>query len=348
MRALVVSPGTPDSARLEEVPEPPLKDGSVLVETLAIGVCGTDFEIVKGTYGWAPPGRDWLILGHESLGRVREAPADCGLAVGDLVVGIVRRPDPVPCPNCAVGEWDMCRNGQYTERGIKERDGFASERFRIEPEFAVKVPPELDFVGVLLEPASVLAKAWEHIERIGQRARWEPARVLVTGAGPVGLLAALMARQRGYEVHVLDRVTEGPKPDLVRDLGATYHTGNVKEACPNADVVLECTGVGKLVFEVMQDSGANGIVCLTGVSSGGRQLTVDITDLNRSLVLENDVIFGSVNANRRHYEAAAKALVRADHDWLQRLITRRVPLDRWAEALTRGPDDVKAVIDVAT
>src|SRR5690606_11408018 len=160
---------------------------------------------------------------------VIEAPDDCGLQPGDLVVGIVRHPDPVPCPNCAVGEWDMCRNGRYTEHGIKQLDGFGAERYRLDPAFAVKLDPGLDRVGVLLEPASVLAKAWEHIEAIGRRARWEPRRALVTGAGPIGLLAALMGVQRGLEVHVVDIVTEGPKPGLVRELGATYSTEEVGE-----------------------------------------------------------------------------------------------------------------------
>jgi glucose 1-dehydrogenase len=346
VRALTVIPGKAGSTRLVEVPEPPAGDGPVLVETLAIGVCGTDIEIVEGRYGWAPEGRERLILGHESLGRVREAPPDCGLSPGDLVVGIVRRPDPVPCVNCAVDEWDMCRNGRYTERGIKQRDGYASERYRIEPKFAVKVDPKLRRHGVLLEPASVLAKAWEHVERIGHRAAWEPRRVLVTGAGPIGLLGALMGRQRGLEVHVLDRVTEGPKPGLVRDLGASYHTGSVHDIGAHFDVVLECTGVGQLVFEVMRHTTPGGIVCLTGVSSGGRTVGVDLGALNREMVLENDVVFGSVNANRRHYEAGAEALAKADPGWLERVITRRVPLERWHEALARQPGDVKPIIEI--
>ncbi len=344
MRALTVIPGRKDTAALSEVDEPRLDDGSVLVETLAIGICGTDLEILGGLYGWPPPGRERLVLGHESLGRVLEAPAASGLRAGDLVVGIVRRPDPVPCPNCAAGEWDMCRNGRYTERGIKERDGYASERYRIEPEFAVEVDPELGELGVLLEPTSVVAKAWEHVERIGARARWTPRRVLVTGAGPVGLLAALLGVQRRLEVHVLDRVTDGPKPSLVRDLGATYHAGGLAEACSGADVVIECTGAGELVLDILTHTAANSIVCLAGVSSGGRAIPVDAGALNRSLVLENDVVFGSVNANRRHYEAAAAALARADAAWLARLVTRRVPLPRWREALERLPGDVKTVL----
>jgi glucose 1-dehydrogenase len=338
MRAITVVPGQKGSARLDDFAEPDPSRGAVLVEAVELGVCGTDMEIVGGAYGWPPPGHQRLILGHE-------APAGGDLQRGDLVAGIVRHPDPVPCGNCAVGEWDMCRNGRYTEHGIKELDGFGAERWRIEPEFAVRIDPTLGRLGVLLEPASVVAKAWEQVERIGGRARWEPRRALVTGAGPIGLLAALLGRQRGLEVHVLDRATQGPKPDLVRDLGAVYHSGSVEEACRDTDVAIECTGAGELVFDVMEHLAPNGIVCLTGVSSGGRSIPVDAGALNRELVLANDVIVGSVNANKRHYQQAAEALDRADRDWLERVITRRVLLDRFQEALERRPDDVKVAVE---
>ena len=346
MKALTVQPLTANSARLEDVPEPPESDGPVLVETLAVGVCGTDVEIISGAYGWAPPGRERLVLGHESLGRVLEAPAGAGVVAGDLVVGIVRRPDPVPCGNCAVGEWDFCRNGEYTERGIKERDGYCSERYRIEADFVVKVDPGLGTLGVLLEPASVVAKAWEQVERIGSRAHFSPTRALVTGAGPIGLLAALIGVQKGLDVHVLDQVASGPKPQLVAALGATYHTGAVKDAADAPDVVIECTGVGSLVFDAMEHVGPGGVVCLTGVSSGGRNLDVDAGMLNRSMVLENESVVGSVNANRRHYQAGADALAAADRNWLDRVVSRRVPIDDWSAALERQPDDVKVVIEL--
>jgi glucose 1-dehydrogenase len=347
MQAVTVLPMQAGSARLDQVAEPPRQEGDLLVQTLAVGVCGTDLEISRGEYGWAPPGRNRLVLGHESLGRVLEAPAGSDLRPGDLVVGIVRQPDPEPCVSCAAGEWDMCRNGRYTEHGIKELDGFMRERYRIDPDHVVKVDPALERTGVLLEPTSVVAKAWDHIERIAARAVWDPEVVLVTGAGPIGLLAALLAVQRGLEVHVLDRVTTGPKPALVADLGATYHTGTVAEAVPYADVIVECTGAGELVLDAIVKAGPDGIVCLTGVSSAGRTLTIDAGALNRELVLENGVVFGTVNANLRHYQAGATALAKADQQWLERLITRRVPLSRWSDALQRRPDDVKAVLDLS-
>jgi threonine dehydrogenase-like Zn-dependent dehydrogenase len=249
MKAITVEPHKPGTARLQDVPEPDARDGSVLVEAIAVGVCGTDVEIVEGKYGWAPPEKSRLVLGHESLGRVIDPGPATGLKKGDLVVGIVRRPDPVPCPNCAVGEWDMCRNGQYTERGIKQIDGFMSERWRIEPEYAIKVDPSLGLLGVLLEPATVVAKAWEMVMAVGQRSFWEPRNVLVTGAGPIGLLAAGFGLQRGLDVHILDRVTSGPKVDLVKAVGATYHSTTVANLGFEPDIIIECTGVGQVIAE---------------------------------------------------------------------------------------------------
>jgi threonine dehydrogenase-like Zn-dependent dehydrogenase len=199
---------------------------------------------------------------------------------------------------------------------------------------------------VLLEPTSVVAKAWEEVDRVGGRAHWDPKTVLITGAGPIGLLAALLGVQRGLEVHVIDQMSTGVKPELVRDLGATYHTGAIADACPGPDVIIECTGVSSLVFDAMSHIGTGGVVCLTGVSSGGHTIEIDEGALNRSMVLENVAVVGSVNANRRHYEAAAAALAQADPAWLGRVVSRRVPLERWAEALNRNPDDVKVIIEV--
>jgi threonine dehydrogenase-like Zn-dependent dehydrogenase len=346
MRAITVVPGEPGSAGLTELPEPEAGPGELLVDVILLGVCGTDREIVAGVHGEPPPGRDRLVLGHEMLGRVLRAPDGSGFQPGELVAGIVRRPDPVPCPCCARGEWDMCRNGQYTERGIKGRDGYGSELVTLEVDFAVPVTSELGHLGVLVEPASILAKAWQHIDRIRARACAAHERVLVTGAGPIGLLATLMGVQRGFEVHVLDRAETGNKPRLVSGIGAEYHTGSITRLCERVppDVVVECTGVPELAADAMRHTAPGAVVCLTGVATS-RTLSVDVGALNNELVLENDVVFGSVNANRAHFERAVDALANADRDWLAGLITRRVPLDRWQEALDKGDDDVKVVVD---
>lgn len=346
MQALTVTPGKKDSLSLRNVPEPPSSQGPVLVEGLAVGLCGTDTEIIAAEYGEAPPGQDYLVLGHENLGRVREAPAGSGLAEGDLMVGIVRRPDPEPCKACAAGEWDMCLNGKYTEHGIKGLDGFARELWRADPDAMVKLDPGLEDVGVLLEPTTIVAKAWEQMGRIGQRAFFDPHIAVVTGAGPVGLLAALMGVQQGLEVHVFDVVEDGPKPDLVRDLGATYHSESLPDSGLKPDLLVECTGVTSVVLDALRCRAQDAITCLTGVSGTGKKTGVDVGALNREEVLMNGVVFGSVNANRRHYDAGAKALAAADKEWLRRLISRRVSLSTFAEAFDHRPDDVKVVLDL--
>ncbi|MGH8235455.1 MAG: glucose 1-dehydrogenase [Steroidobacteraceae bacterium] len=349
MRALTVVPGQSHSACVADVPEPAADQGTVLARTLAVGICGTDREILAGRYGQPAPGKTHLILGHESLAEVEDAPPDSGFARGDLIAGIVRHPDPVPCDACRAGEWDMCRNGLYTEHGIKGLNGFCAERWRIAPQFAVLLEPALRSTGVLVEPTSVVAKAWDQIERIGRRSSsWRPQCVLVTGAGPIGLLASLLAQQRGCVLHVYDRDRGDTKRRLVEQLGGRYHCDAVQDALDvRPDVIIECTGAAEVILAAIGTNGAGGIVCLAGLSSGVHRISFDFTKLNRSMVLGNDVVFGTVNANRRHYELAASALSQADPQWLQALISRRVSLDRWTEAMARRAGDVKVVLDFA-
>jgi threonine dehydrogenase-like Zn-dependent dehydrogenase len=222
-----------------------------------------------------------LVIGHENLGAVREAPAGSGLVTGDLVVGIVRRADPVPCPACAVGEWDMCRNGRYTEHGITGLYGFARPRWRSPAAALVRVDPALASTGVLLEPTTIVAKAWESIDRIGARAFWAPEAVAITGAGPVGLLAALLGVHRGLGVHVFDVVHDGIKPDLVTSLGAAYHDEGLTRSGLWPDIILECTGAPTVVLEALTLGAADRITCLTGVSPNGQSLPVDVGAFNR-------------------------------------------------------------------
>ena len=180
----------------------------------------------------------------------------------------------------------MCSNGRYTERGIKQVDGFMAERWRIEPDYAVRVDKDLGMLGVLLEPATVVAKAWEHILAIGRRTFWDPRTILVVGAGPIGLLAALIGKQLGGEVHVLDRATSGPKPALVTQLGGTYHTGPIPELGLRPHIVVECTGVVDLILQAMDTVAPGGIVCLTGIGGEHSIASFDVAALNQTLVLE--------------------------------------------------------------
>jgi threonine dehydrogenase-like Zn-dependent dehydrogenase len=344
MKALMTQPMQAGSLRVEEIREPSPGDGDLLVEALALGVCGTDREILEGAYGAPPPGHKRLVIGHESLGVVREAPPGSPLPAGSLVAPFVRMPDPVPCACCAAGEWDRCRNDLFTEHGIKSLDGFGRERYRVPSTHVLRVDPRLGLLGVLVEPASVVAKAWAEIDRLTRGACAPPRRVLVTGAGPVGLLAGLMGVQRHLDVHVYDLATEGIKPALVRDMGATYHAPPLDSLPRDFDVVIECTGAPPLVVDAPLRTANDGIVCLVGVAGRHSTTQVDAGALNDAIVLGNRIVFGSVNANRRHFELAHAALLAADPDWLTRLITRRVAFADAARAFEKADGDIKTVI----
>ncbi|MER6987886.1 glucose 1-dehydrogenase [Saccharopolyspora hirsuta] len=346
MKAATVVPGRPELSAVTELPDPVPQPGELLVRGLLAGYCRIDRDVAERGRGVLPPGRDRMVLFHESVGQVLHAPAISGFHDGDHVVGVVRRPDPQPCEACAAGQWDFCLNGRYTECGIRGLDGFGAQQWTVEPRFAIRVGPALGALGVLTEPASVVAKAWEQVDMIGRRAYFAPHRALVTRAGPIGLLGALLGVQRGLEVHVLDEAVEGPRPDLVRALGATYHTSLDDLRC-EPDIVIETTGSGRLVFEVLQHTARNAITVLTGLAGHHRTQPFPAGPvIDDELMLDNDVIVSSVNANLRHYDQAVRALAAADRGWLESLIGRRVPLRDWTEVFDTGPDQVKAVVDL--
>jgi threonine dehydrogenase-like Zn-dependent dehydrogenase len=340
VRAAEVVPGKPEACRVVDREDPDRPD-ELLVEGLLVGMCGTDVEIIRDGFGWLPPGRDAIVPFHESLGRVISSPTP-DFAPGDLVAGVVRRPDPEPCPACAVDAWDFCRNGKYTERGIKEIDGYGMQRWTVPPKFAIKLDPTLGDAGVLTEPASVVAKAWAQASAVAARSHLPVRSVLITGAGPIGLLAALLGVQRGLEVHVVDRVTEGRKPDLVTTLGATYYS-DLAKVTAEVDLAIECTGVAQLIWECTRRAS---VTVLAGISGEHDPVPLDPSVFD-GMVLGNKTIVGTVNAGLPDYVAAAEALSDASRPWLNGLITRRVTLDRFTDALVREKDDVKVVVDLA-
>jgi threonine dehydrogenase-like Zn-dependent dehydrogenase len=240
----------------------------------------------------------------------------------------------------------MCENEGYTERGIKGIHGFASEKFKIDENFALKVDEKLKDVAVLMEPTSVVVKAWEQSLRIAARSSVLPRTALITGSGPVGLLAALIGKQKGFETHIFDHNETGVKPTAAKGLGVTYHSDleSLERSGFQFDIVIECTGVPDVIVNLFQHIKSDGILCLTGVSSGGHSFPIDIGALNLQIVLQNQVIFGSVNANRRHYEDAEKALMTADPEWLKSLITRKIPLAQFSEGFKKQKSDIKIVL----
>ena len=268
---------------------------------------------------------------------------------------MVRRPDPVPCQNCAASEWDMCMNGLFLERGIKGQHGFMAEFYTEQPRFVVKVPERITPFAVLLEPMSVAEKGIDHIRSIQGRLFWDPQRAVVLGAGSIGLLAGMLLRLDGIEVYFYDRSEAGVKSELAEAMGATYVWAGEHElvALPNeigrVDIVFEATGYSPLAFDAMDLVGNNGIVCLSGVSGGERQHNIQADKLNMEMVLSNKAVFGTVNANPRHFARGARHFATIDAlmpGLLTRMITSRVPLNDILKALKSGADDIKRVVTV--
>lgn len=355
-QALLIKPGQANSAHLGTRPVARPQAGEVRLKTLEVGICGTDLEINEGLYGEAPAGQDTLVLGHEGLLEVVEVGQGVShLQPGDLAVAIVRRPCPQSCPACAVGRWDLCITGDYTEHGIKQLDGFMREALVDDAAYVIKVPAELRPVAVLTEPLTIVEKAIE--VALACRPAFLPAkRALVTGAGPVGLLGALLLRLRGYEVWVLDRVPQdSPKGKIAAAAGARYIDDSkspLEQAVGDVrfDLAVEASGYAPLLFRAANLLARSGVLVLTGVTGGHHDIQVDANVLNSELVLENEVIVGSVNAAKSHYTQAVADLGGLNQTFpglLQQLITDRVPLDQFQKALDRRPETIKAVLAIS-
>jgi len=341
MKALTVIPGKPGSGAVRDVPDPVAHDDEVMVEVVRVGLCGTDAEIERGEYGSAPAGSDVLVLGHESLGRLSD---------GGLVVASVRRPD--GCPNCKRGEQDMCVWGRFTERGIGGLHGYCAERYAERPEHLFRVDPSLEPVAVLLEPLTVSEKGIRHLWSAQRRMTvWEPKRALVTGAGPVGILAALALRLRGLEVTIVERALKPARGELLGRIGARYAATNDTPLASlgPVDVVLEATGSSAVAFAAIELLGPNGAIVLTSVTGGGRRMELPADELNQRIVLRNLLVLGSVNANAADFRTGVADLAAAEKRYpgfLASLITRRVPLADAARALPHDPSQIKTVVEV--
>ena len=344
MKAVAVFPGKPNSMHLATMPRPTVDEipggRGVLVKVLRVGVDGTDKEINAAEYGAAPPGYDFLVTGHESFGRVETVgPNVTELQPGDYVVATVRRPGSSIYDR--IGTYDMTTDDVYFERGINLRHGYLTEYYVDDPEYIVKVPPELREVAVLLEPATVVEKGIAQAFEIQRRLKvWRPRRAAVMGAGTIGLLAALALRLRGLEVTVFGRTA---KPylnsDLIEALGARYESTSDVSILDGAakfgpfDLSFEATGASPVVFESMQALGKNGVLVLSSVTGGDRRIEVPADRINLEFVLGNKVMVGTVNANREYFEMGVKDMAHAEAQypgWLSRLLTHPVQgLENW-------------------
>jgi threonine dehydrogenase-like Zn-dependent dehydrogenase len=365
MKAIAVYPGKPDSVHLADVPEPRVSDiadgRGVLAKILQVGVDATDREINAAEYGAAPQGDDYLVIGHESFGRVEAVGANVSeLRPGDYVVFMVRRPGNSVYDR--IGHQEMTTDDTYFERGINLRHGYLTELVVDSADYAIRVPQGLRNVGVLLEPTSVAEKAIRQAYEIQRRLGvWRPRKAVVLGAGPLGLLATMILRVRGLEVVTF---ALPPRPNHNADLAeatcATYVSAqdrkleDVAAELGNIDLIVEATGFSPLVFDAMERLGRNGVLVLTGIAGGDREADMVHADhILQSMVLGNKVVVGSVNAARTDFEQGVQDFAMAEAlwpGWLSSLLTHPVHgLDRYKEMmrlLTEAKDAIKIYVDV--
>ncbi len=356
MKAIAITPRTQNSARLVDAPMPALHEHGVLVRAIRCGICGTDAEINQGLYGDAPSGSDYLILGHENLGRVEQVGANVrAVKPGDFVVATVRRPD--DCNNCSHGESDMCLKGNYVERGIKQVHGFLAEYYLEVPEYLIHVPAELVGVAVLLEPLTIVEKGLWQAYRIQERLMWEPQTAVVFGAGTVGVLAALSLRAKGLNVAVVARSPRGTlNSQIAEATGAQYISAqevpadDLPKKLGRIDIIFEATGSSIVAMKTLEILGTNGISILSSVTGGNKTVQFPADTVNQRMVLGNMVAFGTVNANRQYFDMGVRSLAQFEKLWpglLLRFITRRVQLKDFAVGVLDDRSEVKTTIEVS-
>lgn len=365
MKAIAIVTGT-ETLRLVDRREPDVSQpDEIKVRVIRVGICGTDREEVSGGRATAPKGRDELVIGHEMFGQVVEVGQAVGrVHPGDYAVFTVRRACQ-QCLACAMNRPDMCHSGEYKERGIDGLDGYQTEFVVDREKYVVHVPDELAEIGVLSEPLSVAEKAIDEAVRVQwSRLPDAPAtpdwlhgrRCLVAGLGPIGLLAAMALRLRGAEVYGLDIVDAGSaRPQWLRTIGGRYVDGRqvpadrVDEALGPMQLIFEATGVASLEFNLLDALAADGVYVLTGLPGGDRPLEIAGAALIRQLVLGNQVMLGSVNAARGHFQMAVDDLASAHRRWpgqVANLITHRHPYTGFEAALRQHPaGEIKGVIE---
>jgi len=347
--------------KIVEMPAPKLKSTrDVLVRVREVGICGTDREIGAFHYGTPAAGHDALVVGHEALGEVVEVGTSVRtLEPGDLVAVTVRRPcTDDTCLACRAGRQDFCVSGHFRERGIKEADGFMTELIVEDEGYLVRVPPCLADVGVLVEPLTIAAKASVEFSMILRRFPWEPVglRALVLGAGPIGLLGAMMMVSRNLKPLVYSlEPADSPRAQLLRSFGAQYISAKdvsldrLPAHSGPFDVIFEAVGNARVAFNALGALAPNGVCILSGVPGGNVPIEIDLNGITRDIVLKNQMIFGTVNASRSSFEESVRLLEQfmiLFPDAVRSLITERVSLEQ-APELLRQAGGIKQVVAIA-
>ncbi len=333
MKAIAVIPGKANSIHLREVPKPQLDavpgGRGVLVKLTRVGVDGTDKEINAAEYGAPPPGDEFLILGHESFGRVEAVGSNVfEFKPGDFVVASVRRPGSSVYDR--IGLQDMTTDDTYFERGINLLHGYLAEYYVDSAEYLVRVPKGLSKVGVLLEPSSVAEKAIGQAYEVQRRLRvWRPS---------------LFLQLRGLQVTTFG-LQEPPflNSQLLEEIGVRYvstKATSLKEASTKYgpfDFILEGTGFSPLVFEAMEVLAKDGVLAMVSITGADRTIEVPADRINQGFVLGNKIALGSVNASRDDFERAVLDLSEAELSypgWLAKLLTHPVKgLENFAQLI---------------
>jgi threonine dehydrogenase-like Zn-dependent dehydrogenase len=360
MRALAVFPGQRE-LRLVEIPPPTVRgERDVMVRVREVGVCGTDREICEFQYGTPPSGREALVLGHEAIGEVVDVgPSVLPLKPGDLVAFTVRRPcKDAGCMACRAGRQDFCQTGRFTERGIKEADGFLTELVVEDERYLVPLPRALREVGVLIEPLTIAAQAYAELQEICRRYPWERTeqRALVLGAGPIGLLAAMMLVARDVDTVVYSlEPGDGDRADLARSFGADYISARdtslpeLRSRIGLRDIVFEAVGTAKVAFGALGTLAPNGVFIFSGIPGASQPIAMDLNAIMRDIVLNSQVLFGTVNASRSVFQSAVWLLeefMTLFPDAVRRLITERGPLEE-APGMLHRRGGIKQVVVLA-
>ncbi|MFB0562021.1 MAG: glucose 1-dehydrogenase [Candidatus Lokiarchaeia archaeon] len=352
MRAVVVTPPEKNSVQLMEIHKPKPKENEALLRILRVGLDATDREINDGYYGELPEGSPYLVLGHEAVGIVEEIGEKVkNVSVGDIVVPTVRRPCVQNCLNCSKGEVDMCTTGDYSEHGILKLQGFASDYAVSDADYLVKVPEEVREEAVFLEPLSIVEKGISQVFKIQERMVWEAEDTLVVGAGPLGLLASIVLRLKGFNVLNMSRNrVESTKAKIVRDVGGEYLDERVNPFISiedKFDIVIEASGAASAALETCGMTKQNGIICFLGLYREIQECE-DFGKVFSNMVLGNRTAFGSVSSNIKHFEMGIKDLLEIKKKYpkvMEKLVSRELTPEKATLGFKSDFEEIKTIIN---
>nr|WP_320143688.1 alcohol dehydrogenase catalytic domain-containing protein [uncultured Cohaesibacter sp.] len=313
MKALVYA--GPNKVEVRDVPEPQARDGAVKVKMLYCGLCGSDIGIYSGKH---PRAKAPLILGHEFVGIVETAPKDSKLAVGDHVTAY---------PLISCGECYPCKNGtphvcQTLHLLGIDCDGAMADYCWVDEEVLVKVPDGIsDKLAALAEPLAVVVRALH-------QAKFKTLdRCVVMGAGPIGILTAILLKHSGAAQIIISDIDEG-RLALCKEFG--FDAVNVRDtnlidhankATDNVgvDIVFECSGVESAALDVTKLTRVGGTICMTGVHKAPH--AVDLMDLN----FKEQTMVGSRVYTMREFADSVPLLANMAED-LEKVISQVIPL----------------------